>query len=220
MYALLIEHDEAQRQRLRVFLKRARYLVDEAPTYASAAHQLTQREYDFVLLGPELPDGDGFNLLRPSAQNTLPPASFIVLIASSALEDRLLSFDAGADDCLPELERRMQAIVRRRFGLKGPEIQFGPGFVMDPAARTLRHGTRSVRLSFKQFDLLHYLLLHRGHPLTRLQLGAHLWGAATAGQRASNYIDVHIKNVRKALAGFASPDFLETVHQIGYRVAA
>lgn len=226
MHILLIESEDIQRNQLRKYLLRAHYFVDQAQTYAAAASQLALREYDFILLAQELPDGDGLDLLRAAMLRPDQPASFIVLTASLALEDRLRCFDAGADDCLaksvalPELERRMQAIMRRRFGLKGSEITFGAGFVMDPAARTLRYGQRRVPLSCKQFDLLHYLLLHRGHPLTRLQLGAHLWGETRAGQRASNYIDVHIKNVRKVLAGFATPDFLETVHSIGYRMAA
>ena len=91
---------------------------------------------------------------------------------------------------------------------------------MDLTAHTLHHNARRVPLSGKQFELLHYLLMHRGYPLTRQQLGAHIWGDDAANQRASNYIDVHIKNLRRALASFASPDFLETVHRIGYRVAA
>ena len=226
MHILLIESEDIQRNQLRKYLLRAHYFVDQAQTYAAAVNQLALREYDFILLAQELPDGDGLDLLRAAMLRPDQPASFIVLTASLALEDRLRCFDAGADDCLaktvalPELERRMQAIMRRRFGLKGSEITFGAGFVMDTAARILRYGQSRVPLSCKQFDLLHYLLLHRGHPLTRLQLGAHLWGETRAGQRASNYIDVHIKNVRKALAGFATPDFLETVHSIGYRMAA
>ena len=226
MYVLVVEPEDFQRDKLSRYLRQARYFVDAVPTHAAAVGKLAQREYDFVLLTQQLPDGNGLDLLRETALHPDQPASFIFLTASTAVEDRLLGFDLGADDCLPrtvalpELERRMQAIVRRRFGLKGPEISFGAGFVMDPAARILRYGPRVVPLSCKQFDLLHYLLLHRGQPLTRQQLGTHLWGVATAGQRASNYIDVHIKNVRKALASFAPPDFLETVHSIGYRVAA
>jgi DNA-binding response OmpR family regulator len=59
------------------------------------------------------------------------------------------------------------------------------------------------------------VLRHRGRPLTREQLGAHI-GKGTEG---SNYIDVHIMNVRKALARFAPSDFLQTVRGIGYQAA-
>ena len=226
MRVLVIHPEEVFGQKLHRFLQQVHYLVDCAATHAAAVERLARREYDFVLLAAELPDGDGLTLLRAAVLDPLQPASFIILTAPAAVGVRLKAFDLGADDCLPntvllsELERRMQAIARRRFRLKDPKFQFGDGFVMHPAARTLSHNARPVPLSSKQFDLLHYLLLHRGYPLTRQQLGAHLWGDDAANQRASNYIDVHIKNLRKALASFAPPNFLETVHNIGYRVAA
>ena len=70
-----------------------------------------------------------------------------------------------------------------------------------------RHGGHEVPLTKKEFDLLHYLLLHRGRVLTRLQLGEHLWGNVLEDDSDSNYIDVHIKNVRKKLAQFGPADF-------------
>ncbi|WP_460503275.1 winged helix-turn-helix domain-containing protein, partial [Hymenobacter agri] len=79
----------------------------------------------------------------------------------------------------------------------------------------LRHGSAAIDLSRSQFDLLHHLLQHRGQPLTREQLGAHI-GKGTEG---SNYIDVHMMNLRKALARFAPPDFLQTVRGVGYQAA-
>ncbi|RZK29454.1 MAG: response regulator transcription factor, partial [Hymenobacter sp.] len=142
------------------------------------------------------------------------------------LDDRIKGLDLGADDYLPkpfsllELTSRMQAITRRKFGLKRSEINFGDGFVMDVTARTVRHGapdTPEVPLTKKEFDLLHYLLLHKGRVLTRLQLGEHLWGNVLEDDSDSNYIDVHIKNVRKKLTQFGSADFIETVRGIGYR---
>ena len=226
MYVLLVEPDVFQCKKLSRYLQQASYLVDSAPTYAAALSKLGQRNYNFVLLAQELPDGNGLDLLREAGPRADQTASFIILTASTAVEIRLRSFALGADDCLPktvavpELERRMQAIQRRRLGLQGTEISFGTGFVLDATARTLYYGPCIVPLSRKQFDLLHYLLLHRGQPLSRQQLGVHLCGNTVANQRASNYIDVHIKNIRKALAFFASPNFLETVHSIGYRMAA
>jgi DNA-binding response OmpR family regulator len=60
-------------------------------------------------------------------------------------------------------------------------------------------------------------MLHKGRVLTRLQLGEHLWGNVLEDDSDSNYIDVHIKNVRKKLTQFGSADFIETVRGIGYR---
>ncbi len=229
MHVLLVEDEKALHQEMRKFLTQAQYLVDSAYTYAEGHEKLFVNSYDFVLLDLGLPGGDGLDLLREVKASEKSEASFIVLTARGALNDRIRGLDLGADDYLPkpfsllELTSRMQAITRRKFGLKRAEISFGDGFVLDLTARTLRHGSTpdapgpEVPVTKKEFDLLHYLLLHRGRVLTRLQLGEHLWGNVLEDDADSNYIDVHIKNVRKKLNEFGSADFIETVRGIGYR---
>ncbi|HEX8328289.1 MAG TPA: response regulator transcription factor [Hymenobacter sp.] len=225
MHVLLIEDEKSLHQEMRLFLVQAKYLVDSAYTYAEASEKLFVSSYDFVLLDLGLPDGDGLVLLEEARLNEKQEASFIILSARGAINDRIRGLDLGADDYLPkpfsllELTSRMHAITRRKFNLKRPEITFGQGFRMDPNARFVRHGSQDVPLTKKEFDLLHYLLLHRGRVLTRLQLGEHLWGNVLEDDSDSNYIDVHIKNVRKKLAPFGTADFLETVRGIGYRAA-
>ncbi|TYZ08088.1 response regulator transcription factor [Hymenobacter lutimineralis] len=223
MHVLLVEDEKSLHNEVRQFLREAQYLVDSAYTYAEASEKIYVNSYDFVLLDLGLPDGDGLQLLREARQNERQEAAFIILTARGALDDRIRGLDLGADDYLPkpfsllELTSRMQAIVRRKFGLKRQELTFGPGFVLDATGRTLRYQDQEINLTKKEFDLLHYLLLHRGRVLTRLQLGEHLWGNVLEDDSDSNYIDVHIKNLRKKLAQYSPADFLETVRGIGYR---
>lgn len=220
MAILIIEADATRCTTVQRFLQRAGYLTDSAPTLAAATAKLGVRHYEFALLAQALPDGDGLTLLH-EAQRRGTRAAFILMMATDAVQDRLHGFAAGADDCvarsttLLELERRLRSIARQRFGRPRPRISFGAGFELDLAARRLRHGPDAVDLSRSQFDLLHHLLRHRGRPLTREQLGAHIG----KGADGSNCIDVHIMNVRKALARFAPPDFLQTVRGIGYQAA-
>lgn len=89
---------------------------------------------------------------------------------------------------------------------------------MDVQNRTLYFNEVSVNLTKKEFDLLHYLSLHKNRVLTRMQLSEHIWGDILEEDFDSNYIDVHIKNLRKKLANHASVDWIETVRGIGYRV--
>ncbi len=221
MAILIVEADDQRRAAMQRFLQRTGYVTDLAATLAAAAEKLAARHYDFVLLAQLLPDGEGLTLLSEAQRRGSPVGAFILLMATDAVDDRLHGFAAGADDCvarsttLLELERRLRSIARQRFGRPRPRISFGAGFELDLAGRLLRHGPHAVDLSRSQFDLLHHLLRHRGRTLTRQQLGAHI-GKGTEG---SNYIDVHIRNVRKALARFAPPDFLQTVRGIGYQAA-
>ena len=225
MHVLLVEDEKDLHQEMRQFLLQAQYLVDSAYTYTEASEKLFVNSYDFVLLDLGLPGGDGLDLLKEARRNEKQEASFIILTARGALDDRIRGLDLGADDYLPkpvsllELSSRMQAITRRKFGLKRPEIAFADGFALDATARTIRHQGHDVPLTKKEFDLLHYLLLHRGRVLTRLQLGEHLWGNVLEDDSDSNYIDVHIKNVRKKLAQFSPAELIETVRGIGYRAA-
>jgi DNA-binding response OmpR family regulator len=225
MHILLVEDEKGLHQEVKQFLLQSQYLVDSAFTYAQASEKIFVNSYDFVLLDLGLPGGDGLGLLREARQNDKQEASFIILTARGALDDRIKGLDLGADDYLPkpfsllELQSRMQAITRRKFGLRRQEITFGQGFVMDVTARALRHGEQEVPLTKKEFDLLHYLLLHKSRVLTRLQLGEHLWGNVLEDDSDSNYIDVHIKNIRKKLTAVAPADFLETVRGIGYRIS-
>lgn len=219
---ILIVDDVPTRSRLvRQFLQRDGYEVAVASTLAAGSRQLATAAYQFVLLARQLPDGDGLSWLRQTTEQAEQTASFILLSATEAVEERLQGFAAGADDCLApsvtllELEGRLRSIARQRVGRQRPEISFGGGFSLDLAGRALRHGRHTVDLSRSQFDLLHYLLRHRGQPLTRRQLGSHIGKEDTH----SNCIDVHIMNMRKALARFAPTDFLQTVRGIGYQVA-
>jgi DNA-binding response OmpR family regulator len=220
MAILLIEADEKRHRPLQRYLQRAGYATDLAPTLAAGTARLAARRYEFVLLAQTLPDGDGLVLLY-EAQRRGAREAFVLLMDTDAVQGRLHGFAAGADDCLArsttllELERRLRSIARQRFGRPRPRIRFGEGFELDLAARRLCHGPNAVGLSRSQFDLLHHLLRHRGRPLTREQLGAHIG----RGHEGSNFIDVHIMNVRKALARFAPPDFLQTVRGIGYQAA-
>ena len=225
MTVLIVEDERTLARELGIFLYQQGFVCTVARTAREARTQLADNPFNFVLLDLGLPDGDGLNLLREARPREGQEASFIILTARGALDDRIRGLDLGADDYLPkpfsllELTSRMQAITRRKFGLKRTEITFGDGFSLDSTGRIVRQGGQEVPLTKKEFDLLHYLLLHRGRVLTRLQLGEHLWGNVLEDDSDSNYIDVHIKNVRKKLAQFAPADFLETVRGIGYRAS-
>ena len=92
--------------------------------------------------------------------------------------------------------------------------------MMDYQNRTLTYEETPVVLTKKEFDLLHYLALHKGRVLSRSQLTEHIWGDVMDDDYDSNYIDVHVKNLRKKLAAHAPIEWFETVRGIGYRLNA
>jgi DNA-binding response OmpR family regulator len=219
---LLIEDEKTLAYEVEAFLKKAFYICDMAHTAGKGLEMLGVNPYDFVLLDLGLPDLDGLKVLQ-EAKKLNPDAAYIILTARGNIEDRIVGLDLGADDYLPkpfsllELQSRMQAISRRKFNLNTHEILLGE-FVVDLQKRMVSHQMNEIDLTRKEFDLLSYLLLHKNRVLTRMQLSEHIWGTFADDDYDSNYIDVHIKNIRKKLAAFGQVEWLETVRGVGYKI--
>jgi DNA-binding response OmpR family regulator len=219
---LLIEDEKTLAYEVEAFLKKAFYICDMAHTAGKGLEMLGVNLYDFVLLDLGLPDLDGLKVLQ-EAKKLNPDAAYIILTARGNIEDRIVGLDLGADDYLPkpfsllELQSRMQAISRRKFNLNTHEIVLGE-FVIDLQKRIVSHQINEIDLTRKEFDLLSYLLLHKNRVLTRMQLSEHIWGTFADDDYDSNYIDVHIKNIRKKLGAFGQVEWLETVRGVGYKI--
>jgi DNA-binding response OmpR family regulator len=222
MNVLIVEDEKSLSHEIEIFLTKQGFNCDVAFNGKSASEKIFVNAYDFILLDIGLPDYSGFDLLKEAKEGNR-DAAFIILTARSELDDKIKGLDLGADDYLAkpfsllELQSRMQAILRRRHGLKSNTVEVG-GFVMDIGNRTISYKDQPVNLTKKEFDLLHYLTLHKNRVLTRMQLTEHIWGEVMEDDYDSNYIDVHIKNLRKKLSAFAPADFIETVRGIGYRL--
>lgn len=222
MNVLIVEDEKGLAEEIETFLKREHFVCDVCATGEDASEKLAVNLYDFVLLDLGLPDYEGIDLLR-EAKRSNADAAFIIITARSTVGDKIKGLDLGADDylakpfSLAEMHARMLAVARRKFGIKS-DITSIRGFTLDIQARKLRHGDHEIPLTRKEFDVLHYLILNKNKVLTRLQLAEHIWGNILEDESESNYIDVHIKNIRKKLAIYEDPDWIETVRGIGYRV--
>ena len=222
MKVLLIEDEKTLAYEVEAFLKKAFYICELAHTARQGLEMLGVNTYDFVLLDLGLPDLDGLKVLQ-EAKKLSPDAAYIILTARGNIEDRIVGLDLGADDYLPkpfsllELQSRMQAISRRKFNVNTHEQVLGE-FIIDLQKREIKHSTNHIELTRKEFDLLSYLLLHKNRVLSRMQLSEHIWGSFSDDDYDSNYIDVHIKNIRKKLSLFGPIDWLETVRGIGYKI--
>jgi DNA-binding response OmpR family regulator len=224
MNVLIVEDEKSLMHEIEIYLTRQNFNCDVAFTGKSASDKLNSNEYDFVLLDLGLPDMDGLEVLK-NAKKKGHEAAFIILTARSEVEDKITGLDLGADDyiakpfSLAELQARMQAILRRKHGLKSNTIDIHD-FVIDIQNRSVVCNGNSVVLTKKEFDLLHYLALHKNRVLTRMQLTEHIWGDVLEDDYESNYIDVHIKNLRKKLSAAGPIEWFETVRGVGYRVNA
>lgn len=222
MRILLVEDEISLANEIRDFLKSENHLVDYSNTIALASENLAANSYDFVLLDLGLPDGNGLTLLK-DVSNYQKNASVIILTARSEINDKIIGFESGADDYLSkpfsflELKARMQAILRRKSGWNKDLIQIG-GFEISLNNHVVSHGGKEIKLTKKEYILLQFMVINKNRILNRFQLAEHLWGDHLDDDYQSNYIDVHVKNLRKKLGMYAAVDWLETVRGLGYKI--
>jgi DNA-binding response OmpR family regulator len=223
MNVLIIEDEKSLAAEIAQFLKSENFLCDVSHNGKDASEKIAINLYDFVLLDLGLPDYNGLDLIREAQKNNS-EASFIIITARGAVEDKVTGLDLGADDYLAkpfaliELLSRINAVARRKFKVSDNEIKLGD-FIINIPSRKLHCNSTEVDLTKKEYDLLQYLVLNMNKVLTRHQLYEHIWGNILDDQYDSNFIDVHVKNLRKKLNLHAPSPWLETVRGVGYRVS-
>jgi DNA-binding response OmpR family regulator len=223
MNLLIVEDEKSLAKEMASFLGKENFLCDLAFTGKEASEKIAVNLYDFVLLDLGLPDYNGLDLIKEARKNGN-DVSFIIITARGAVEDKVRGLDLGADDylskpfALVELQSRIMAVARRKFQITSPDITLGE-FVLAIQARKILHKGKEVGITKKEFDLLYYLVMNHDKVLARHQLYEHIWGNALDDQYDSNFIDVHIKNLRKKLNLFAPAPWLETVRGVGYRIS-
>jgi two-component system, OmpR family, response regulator len=222
MKVLIIEDERSMALEVEYFLLNNGYLCELAFNAKQARAHMRESGFDFILLDLGLPDEDGLSLLA-SVKNSCPQAAYIILTARGQVEDRIKGLNLGADDylpkpfSLPELQSRMQAISRRKSGLTDNIVALGE-FTVNMNSRTIAYKDDEVALSKKEFDLVNYLLVNKNRALSRLQLSEHIWGGFADDDYDSNFIDVHIKNIRRKLSVFGSVEWLQTIRGVGYKI--
>lgn len=222
MNILIVEDEKSLVKEMQEFLRKEGYVCEVANNGKEASEKIYVNPYDFILLDLGLPDYEGLQLLK-EAKEAGQEAAIIILTARGSTDDKVKGLDLGADDYLAkpfsllELSSRMQAIIRRKHGLKKSMMEIG-GFKIDLTNRLVHYGNTPISLTKKEFDILQYLLINKNRIITRVQLTEHIWDSALEVDYDSNYVDVHIKNLRKKLSQHAPVEWIETVRGIGYRL--
>ncbi|MFR4439486.1 MAG: response regulator transcription factor [Hungatella sp.] len=176
-----------------------------------------------VLLDIMLPDEDGLTILKKlrsvPATEKLP---VIMLTAKGGEYDKVIGLDSGADDYIPkpfgmmELVSRIRAVLRRSDAgqkQKAEVYQIGP-VAVDTGKRSVHVDGSQVTLTYKEFELLCFLMENEGMVLTRDQLLSKVWGYDFDGETRT--VDVHIRTLRQKLG--IGGNYIETIRGVGYKM--
>jgi len=232
--AILVVEDEISLQETLAYnLKKQGYTVHTASTGGQALKFARELKPDLILLDIMLPEMDGFEVCRTLRQEMNTP--ILMLTARDDEIDRVVGLEGGADDYLTkpfsmrELLARVKAMLRRvrliredaeahTAALESPAggiMQFGNLEVNSTRREVLFNG-KPLPLKPKEYELLHYLAIHRGQVLTRETILEKVWGWDFIGD--SRTVDVHIRWLREKIEkDAATPERIVTVRGAGYR---
>ena len=219
MRILIVEDEVRLASTLKDLLEMNSYTADVCHDGETGLDNALTGIYDVMILDVMLPRLDGFTVLRRlrAAGNATP---VLMLTARSEVADRVEGLDCGADYYLTkpfeprELLACIRALTRRTPDLqKSDTLEFGD-LTLDKSAFTLVCGSRSVRLSRKEFDLTELLMRNRGQILTKETLLLKIWGYESDAE--DNNVEVYISFLRKKLEHLRSRVKIRTIRMVGY----
>jgi len=220
---VLVVDDEANIRRIVTsYLRAEGFEVAEASDGEAALAKFDRVAPDLVLLDVMMPGKDGIEVLREI--RTKSDVYVIMLTARADETDSVIGLSVGADDYVTkpfgakELVARVKAVLRRK---RDPAAQSEgtmslDGLTIDVARHEAIRDGATVTLTALEFDLLVVLAASPGRVYSRRQLLEHVWGWDYVGD--DRVVDVHVRNLRKALGDDASnPRFIATVRGVGYK---
>jgi DNA-binding response OmpR family regulator len=219
MHILIVDDNTGLLDQLKTALTKKRYVVDVAEDGEQALDKIFDVPYDLILLDIMLPRMDGLSVLK-EVRNAGMDMPILMLTARSDVQDRVKGLDYGADDYLAkpfsmaELMARIRAMLRRK-GNKNPILEVGT-VRLDTVKRIVFANDEQIHLTAKEFSILEFLLHNKGSVVSRFNLAEHIWGEEFDPFSMSNYVDVHIKNLRKKLTKHEDEPVIKTIRGIGF----
>ncbi len=213
---LIVEDEEPIANLIKMNLKNAGYFCDVACDGKAGADKMYENHYDLCLLDIMLPQINGYELLEYAKSLDMP---VIFLTAKEETEDKVKGLRAGAEDYITkpfeilELLARVENVMRR-FEKTEKSIQILDLYIDIPSRSVTKNGT-SIKLTYKEFDLLLLFVRNPNVALYREVIYEHVWDSPYMGD--SRTVDLHVQRLRKK-AGLEQ--HIESVYKVGYRFTA
>lgn len=219
---LVVEDETPIREMITFVLDQNGFNTIEAEDYDQGLQLVKDPYPDLILLDWMLPGGTGVKFAKLLKQNEYTRnIPIIMLTARSDEDDKVKGLDAGVDDYVTkpfspkELIARIKAVIRRVSPTSLEEVIEFHGLSLDPVAHRVSINKKSLDLGPTEFRLLHFFMTHTERVYSREQLLDNVWGTNVYVEDRT--VDVHIRRLRKAIAGEGHENFIQTVRGSGYR---
>ena len=219
-----VEDNDGIRELVSCALLSGGYEVSAYECAKSFYDELKTNKPDIILLDIMLPDEDGLTILKKLKSNTLyADIPVIILTAKTTEIDKVNGLEAGADDYITKPFGVMELLSRIKAVLRRASKQFPTsdaveidGLTLDLSKRIVSYNGQEIALTYKEFELLAYLMKHRSIAINREKLMEKVWGFNYEGETRS--VNMHIKTLRQKLEAAGCVDLIKTIRGIGYKI--
>lgn len=215
MKILVVDDEQLIRSVIKEYLYLEEYEVLEAENGKEAIEIFKNENIDLVIMDIMMPKMDGYTACKEIKK--IKDVPFIMLSARAEEYDKLIGFDLGIDDYVTkpfspkELVARVKAIFKRNK-LNQNIIEIA-GIKIDDIAHEVTIDNKEVNLSFKEYELLKYLIKNKNIALSRETLLTNVWGYDFYGDDRT--VDTHIKTLRSHLGKYRN--LIKTIREVGYK---
>jgi DNA-binding response OmpR family regulator len=222
MRILIIEDEESLARNISDILVKEGYLTEIASDGEQGLQKGLNQDFNLLILDILLPKLNGYEVLRELRRNKIKTPVLILTIKNS-VDDRVQGLDSGADDYLikpfaiAELLARIRTLLRRNAEDKSSALGSG-GLILDTTKREAFIKDKPLNLTPKEYSILELLLYNKNRVLSRLSIAEYVWGDNFDLFNMTNFVDVHIKNIRKKLDELSDEKLIKTVRGIGFMI--
>ncbi|MEO6785892.1 MAG: response regulator transcription factor [Chthoniobacteraceae bacterium] len=222
MKVLLIEDEAKIASYVTKALKGAGHSVTAIADGHNGFAAATSEPHDVIILDLGLPGRDGLEILGAIRERSI-STPVLILTARGDVNDRITGLNRGADDYLAkpfsmeELLARVNVLTRRKGEDSSPLLRVAD-LVLNETTHAVTRDAKTVHLSQREYEVLHFLMQHAGRTVTRTELCEHVWKSALAND--TNAVDVYIQRLRVKIDGEGPEKLIQTVRGAGYVMGA
>ena len=217
----IVEDDVNIREIERYALKNSGFSVKEFDCGKEFFQSVEKKQPSLVILDIMLPDDDGLDILSNLRRSHHMAKIPVIMVTAKTTEiDKVRGLDMGADDYMTkpfgvmELISRVKALLRRTENIAEDTVLNCANITLDTERHTVKVDDETCELTYKEFELLKYLMINEGIVLSRDKIMNQVWGFEYEGE--SRTVDMHIKTLRQKLGSGGA--VIKTVRNVGYLV--